>query len=167
MGTHHGDSCVIKTHPERLSAVSSSASAMLKAVLRTAQGSGHAGVLASRSRSRLFAVPASTPAVRLLVRPFSGGRIEDEEGRRLYIGNLPWTMSAHDVAENFESFGEITNAHLPRDPEGRSRGFAFVTFASAEDASAACDEWDGREFGGRQIKVRVATPRAALKPVFD
>jgi RNA recognition motif-containing protein len=116
--------------------------------------------------ARLLAVPSSRLASRLMARPMSS-RSEDEEGRRLYIGNLPWAMSADDVASTMESSGQITNAHLPRDADGRSRGFAFVTFASAEDANAACEEWDGRDMGGRQIKVRVASPRPPPKLEYD
>merc|ERR1712087_171923 len=134
---------------------------MLRSVLRASAWSGHTGALsrtsAAQPAARLLAVSGSRLAI-ATSRPFSV-RVEDEEGRRLYVGNLPWAMTADDVASNFEPYGEITNAHLPRDPEGRSRGFDFVTFASAEEASQACEEWDGREMGGRQIKVRIASPR--------
>lgn len=110
--------------------------------------------------------PVALPVWRMLSQPLSNGssRPEDDEGRRLYVGNLPWNMSADDVAYEFETSGEIVNAHLPRDQEGRSRGFAFVTFSSADEANAACDEWNGRSLGGRQIKVRLASPRGTPPP---
>ena len=115
---------------------------------------------------RPLAVPASRLVTRQIAQPLSN-RAEDEEGRRLYVGNLPWSMSIDDIASNFESSGEVVNAHLPRDQDGRSRGFAFITFASADDASAACEQWEGRDLGGRQVKVRIATPRAAPRSDFD
>merc|ERR1712087_749268 len=138
---------------------------MLRRVLRASAWSGHTGALsrtsAAQPAARLLAVSGSRLAI-ATSRPFSV-RVEDEEGRRLYVGNLPWAMSADDVASNLESCGEVVNAHLPRDADGRSRGFAFVTFANAEDATAACEEWDGRDMGGRQIKVRIASPRPPPK----
>eukprot|EP00310_Coccolithus_braarudii_P015338 CAMPEP_0183333732 /NCGR_PEP_ID=MMETSP0164_2-20130417/2556_1 /TAXON_ID=221442 /ORGANISM="Coccolithus pelagicus ssp braarudi, Strain PLY182g" /LENGTH=165 /DNA_ID=CAMNT_0025502737 /DNA_START=53 /DNA_END=551 /DNA_ORIENTATION=+ len=96
--------------------------------------------------------PAALPVWRMLSQPLSNGssRPEDDEGRRLYVGNLPWNMSADDVAYEFETSGEIVNAHLPRDQEGRSRGFAFVTFSSADEANAAAMSGMGEaSVGGR------------------
>jgi len=78
---------------------------------------------------------------------------------KLYIGNLPWTVSEEKLKELFSKFGEITEATIIADRySGRSKGFGFVTFASKESADAAIAEMNGKEIDGRAIKVNEAKP---------
>lgn len=75
---------------------------------------------------------------------------------KLYIGNLPFQTREEELREAFARFGNITDLRLPRDREtGRLRGFAFITYASESDAQAALD-MNGKDFGGRPLKVNFA-----------
>ncbi len=80
---------------------------------------------------------------------------------KLYIGNLPFTASEDELRGAFSEFGNVTDVRLPRDREtGRFRGFAFVTMASEAEAEAALT-MNGKDFGGRPLKVNFAnTDRA-------
>lgn len=79
--------------------------------------------------------------------------------RTLYVGNLPWSTSAEDLAQAFSSYGEVLDSRVIRDRQtGRSRGFGFVEVAD-EDADAMIAALDGRELGGRIITVREARAR--------
>ena len=84
--------------------------------------------------------------------------------RTLYIGNLAYTAVEEDLDIAFESFGEIEDIKLMRDREtGRSRGFAFITFETEEEANAAMT-MDGKDVAGRSIKVNQAKERQPNKP---
>ena len=79
--------------------------------------------------------------------------------KNLYVGNLPWSVTEDEVRAAFEAFGEVTSVKLFEDREtGRPRGFGFVEM---EDAGAleAIESLDGKDFGGRNIKVNEAKPR--------
>ena len=79
--------------------------------------------------------------------------------KNLYVGNLPWSVTEDEIRAAFEAFGEVTSVKLIEDREtGRPRGFGFVEM---EDAGAleAIESLDGKDFGGRNIKVNEAKPR--------
>lgn len=79
---------------------------------------------------------------------------------KLYVGGLSWGTSDEGLRTAFEGFGPIREAKVITDRDtGRSRGFGFVTFESAEDAQAAIDAMDGSELDGRQLRVNVAQDR--------
>ncbi|WFS63384.1 RNA-binding protein [Pseudodesulfovibrio thermohalotolerans] len=79
--------------------------------------------------------------------------------KNLYIGNLAWSTTEQEIRNAFEVHGEVMSVKLIEDREtGRPRGFGFVEMDDA-GADAAVAEFDGREFGGRNIKVNVARPR--------
>ena len=82
-------------------------------------------------------------------------------GTRLYVGNLPFSASEHEVRELFEQDGRsVTEVKLISDREtGRPRGFGFVEMGSAEDADAAIRNLHGVEFGGRPLTVNEARER--------
>jgi RNA recognition motif-containing protein len=81
-------------------------------------------------------------------------------GKRIYCGNLSFQSSQDDVRALFEAHGEVTDVHMVMDRDtGRPRGFAFVEMASEEQASAAIRALDGREAGGRNLKVNEAQAR--------
>jgi RNA recognition motif-containing protein len=79
---------------------------------------------------------------------------------RLYVGNLSFNSSADLVRDAFASFGEVTDVHLVTDREtGRSRGFAFVTMGSPEQAQRAIAEMNGQLLDGRPLRVNEAEAR--------
>jgi RNA recognition motif-containing protein len=79
--------------------------------------------------------------------------------KNLYVGNLSWSTTEAEVRTAFEAFGEVNSVKLIEDREtGRPRGFGFVEMdeAGAREAIAALD---GKDFGGRNIKVNESKPR--------
>src|SRR5438105_2163479 len=79
---------------------------------------------------------------------------------KLYVGNLPWSMTNDSLRDMFTQFGEVTDAAVITDRmTGRSKGFGFVTFANEEDANKAIQEMQEKEIEGRKIIVNVARPK--------
>ena len=78
----------------------------------------------------------------------------------IYVGNLSFNASDDDLRGAFEQYGEVTSVNIIMDREtGRSRGFAFVEMADAENAKEAIENVDGTEIAGRAVKVNEARPR--------
>jgi hypothetical protein len=82
-------------------------------------------------------------------------------GNRLYVGNLPYTISEDELRDAFGADGrQVAEVAIISDREtGRPRGFAFVTMASDADARSAVEAMDGRSLGGRTLKVNEAQER--------
>lgn len=79
---------------------------------------------------------------------------------RLYIGNLPYSVSENDLRRLFSQAGTVESVALPLDREtGRPRGFGFVQMASEEDAENAINMFNGYNLEGRQLRVNVAQER--------
>lgn len=76
--------------------------------------------------------------------------------KKLYIFNLPWSFSVVDIKELFGQCGTVTDVEIIKQKNGRSRGFAFVTMASPDEAQAAIHKYDSQEISGRVIKVEFA-----------
>jgi RNA recognition motif-containing protein len=77
--------------------------------------------------------------------------------RKLFVGGLPWATTDESLRKAFEEFGLIEEANVVCERDsGRSRGFGFVTYGSADDARTALDAMNGREIDGRQIRVDLA-----------
>ena len=89
-----------------------------------------------------------------------GGSNED---RTLYVGNLPYDASQQEVAQFLGEHGvtSIVRVHLPAGPDGRPRGFGFVTLGSAEAANQAIISLRGVEVRGRRLLVNIAHPRGS------
>ena len=79
--------------------------------------------------------------------------------RRLYVGNLPWSIDTDQLKEMFQEVGEVTFAQVKYKPDGKSRGFGFVEMSTVEEAEAAIKKFDATDFQGRQITVNEAQPR--------
>ena len=80
--------------------------------------------------------------------------------KNIYVGNLPWSATEDEVRSAFAAYGEVTSVKLIEDREtGRPRGFGFVEMDDA-GALEAIENLDGKDFGGRNIKVNEAKPRA-------
>ena len=79
---------------------------------------------------------------------------------RLFVGNLSFQTNADSVRHVFEEFGAVEDVHLVTDREtGRSRGFAFVTMSTGEEAQKAIAEMNGQNLDGRPLRVNLAEER--------
>ena len=76
---------------------------------------------------------------------------------RVYVGNISWGLTNEELADTFSAFGTVTRANIVTDRETqRSKGFAFVSFETATEATAAIEAMDGQELGGRALRVSLA-----------
>lgn len=83
-------------------------------------------------------------------------------GKRLYVGNLPYSMSEEELANAFTKAGAVVDVAIVVDRDtGRSKGFGFVEMADDAAALAAVQQLNGTQVGGRTIKVAEANPRPA------
>jgi RNA recognition motif-containing protein len=88
-------------------------------------------------------------------------RIDKEMGTKLYVGNLSFRTTGEELRDAFAAVGTVESASVIEDRDtGRSRGFAFVEMATAEEAAAAIEQFNGKDFGGRNLTVNEAKPRA-------
>ena len=79
---------------------------------------------------------------------------------KLYVGNLSFRTTQEDLRELFAQAGTVESASVIEDREtGRSRGFGFVEMATQEEAQAAIEQFNGKEFNGRNLTVNEARPR--------
>ena len=79
--------------------------------------------------------------------------------KNLYVGNLPWSATEQEIREAFEVYGEVTSVNLIADREtGRPRGFGFVEM-DEKGATAAMQALDGKDFGGRDLRVNEANDK--------
>ena len=82
-----------------------------------------------------------------------------EEKNKLYVGNLPYTVTDENLKEMFSSLGEVTESAVISDKfSNRSKGFGFVTFADEASAEKAVKEMNGKDVEGRALVVNVARP---------
>jgi cold-inducible RNA-binding protein len=80
--------------------------------------------------------------------------------KNLFVGNMSFQTTEADLRTLFEPFGTISRVHIGKDREtGRSRGFAFVEMANDDEAAKAMAALNGKEFGGRALKVNEAAPK--------
>ena len=91
-------------------------------------------------------------------RPGAGPQAPD---RTLYVGNLPYdcTQEEVQVLVNGVAPDSVVRVHLPMDPDGRKRGFGFVTLASSEAAKTAADALRMADLRGRRLVVNLAHPK--------
>lgn len=79
---------------------------------------------------------------------------------KVFVGNLDFNTTKTEVQTLFAEAGEVRDVYLPTDREsGRPRGFAFVEFASEEQAAAAIQKFNGYQMGGRTLRVNAAEDR--------
>ncbi|XP_006660491.1 30S ribosomal protein 2, chloroplastic [Oryza brachyantha] len=109
---------------------------------------GAAPSLALRARRRRPAMVAASSS--LLEAP------EEVAARKLYVGNIPRTVTNDELAAMFADHGTVDRAEVMYDKyTGRSRRFGFVTMSTPEEANAAIESLNETEVGGRKIKVNV------------
>ncbi len=81
-------------------------------------------------------------------------------GRKLYVGNLPYSATESSVTEKFAESGTVESCKLISDRDtGRSKGFGFVEMATDAEAQAAIESLDGTDYDGRPMKVNEARPQ--------
>jgi RNA recognition motif-containing protein len=79
---------------------------------------------------------------------------------KIYVGNLPYTVAEDELRGLFGSFGEIIKISLIRDKATRkSKGYAFIEFTQASEAESAVKAMNGRDEGGRPLRVNIAEDR--------
>ena len=78
----------------------------------------------------------------------------------IYVGNLSYSMSEDELREAFAAHGEVSSVKILSDREtGRSRGFGFVEMPNQSEGEAAVSQLNGKELGGRALRVNEARPR--------
>ena len=81
-------------------------------------------------------------------------------GRKLYVGNLPYSATEASLRETFSASGTVDSVRLITDRDtGQSKGFGFVEMATDQEANAATQALNGTTLDGRQIKVNEAKPK--------
>lgn len=85
--------------------------------------------------------------------------------KKLYVGGLPYTTTEDELRDAFAQAGTVESASVIMDRmSGRSKGFGFVEMATDDEAKAAIDMWNGKEFGGRRLTVNEARPLEPRAP---
>lgn len=79
----------------------------------------------------------------------------EENPCHLYVGNLAWSVETDELREEFAEFGEVIHAEVAKDRNGRSRGWGSVEFANKDDAAAAMDELQGKDFYDRPFNIQI------------
>ena len=81
-------------------------------------------------------------------------------GKKLYVGNLPYSVNDQKLSDLFASVGEVVSAKVITDQDsGRSKGFGFVEMANDGDAQKAISKLDGYDIDGRNLRVNEARPK--------
>ena len=78
----------------------------------------------------------------------------------IYVGNLSYSLAESELSEAFGNFGAVSSVKILSDREtGRSRGFGFVEMPNQAEAEAAVANLNGKDVGGRPLRVNEARPR--------
>ncbi|HWO42921.1 MAG TPA: RNA-binding protein [Candidatus Eisenbacteria bacterium] len=86
-------------------------------------------------------------------------------GAKLYVGNLPYSVTEDRLQQHFAQHGSVVSARIITDKfSGRSKGFGFVEMSSDDEAQRAAAALNGTDFEGRNIVVSEARPQAPRSP---
>ena len=81
-------------------------------------------------------------------------------GKKLYVGNLSYSVDSSELEQLFGQHGQVVSAQIINDRDtGRSKGFGFVEMANDDEATAAIAALNGQQHGGRALTVNEARPR--------
>ena len=79
----------------------------------------------------------------------------------LYVGNLPWSCTEEELEAHFSQAGPVKAVRIITEGRsGRSKGFSFVEMESSDGGQSAIDTLNGKDFGGRELRVDTATERS-------
>ena len=79
----------------------------------------------------------------------------------LYVGNIAWTTTEEELENLFSQFGNVSAVRIITEGHsGRSKGFGFVEMESKENGESAIESLDGKDFGGRDLRVNQAKERS-------
>lgn len=145
-----------KAHSSRIRSPTLKSDAVPLALITPPPVPQHGHVLLLRGRVNSVAGETSAPAQ----------DTTSEAARRLYVGNIPRTVSKDELRKFVEEHGAVEKAEVMYDKySGRSRRFGFVTMKTTEDANAAIEKLDGTELSGRKIKVNITeSPLQSVDP---
>jgi RNA recognition motif-containing protein len=91
--------------------------------------------------------------------------MERNKMKSLFVGNMNFQTTEADLRALVEPFGQVTRVHIAMDREtGRARGFAFIEMPNDDEAAKAIAGLDGKEMGGRNLKVNEARPKGEGGP---
>ncbi|MEX2144859.1 MAG: RNA-binding protein [Candidatus Spechtbacterales bacterium] len=80
--------------------------------------------------------------------------------KKLFVGGIPYQTTEDELNEAFSKAGTVESTAIIQDRmSGRSKGFGFVEMSTDEEAEAAVEMWNGKDFGGRTITVNLARPK--------
>ena len=80
-------------------------------------------------------------------------------GKKLYVGNLPYSVTDSSLNQLFSQAGSVASAQVIIDRQsGRSKGFGFVEMSSDQEAASAIEKFNGKDFEGRPLTVNEAKP---------
>jgi len=90
----------------------------------------------------------------------TGEKVKKQMSMKLYVGNLSFETTSNELQTLFAQAGTVESVSLIEDREtGRSRGFGFVEMQTKEEGAAAVAQFNGKDLGGRTLKVNEAKPR--------
>src|SRR5215468_4129724 len=82
-------------------------------------------------------------------------------GKRLYVGNLPFSATDETLMQMFQQAGQVESARIVTDRDtGRNKGFGFVEMSTEQEAAGAISKFNGADFEGRSLTVNEARPMA-------
>ncbi|HXH75888.1 MAG TPA: RNA-binding protein [Bacteriovoracaceae bacterium] len=80
-------------------------------------------------------------------------------GKKIYVGNLPFTATSESLSELFGQFGKVDSSKIITDRDtGRSKGFGFIEMSDSAAADSAIEKLHGSDHGGRNLTVNEARP---------
>ena len=91
--------------------------------------------------------------------------VKHHMSNKLFVGNLSFNTTENDLQEAFAAHGQVVEANLMMDRmTGRSRGFAFITYSTPEEAQKAIAAMNGAQLDGRALTVNIARPKEERPP---
>lgn len=86
----------------------------------------------------------------------------------IYVGNLPYSITADSLKEIFSEFGNVLSSRIITDKNtGRSKGFGFIEMETEDEANAAIQALDNGEIDGRSIRVNLAKAKEERPRKFN
>ena len=99
------------------------------------------------------------------LRTHRGDRRERAISAKVFVGNLSFRTTKEELTELLAPAGPVVDVYMPADrTTGKPRGFAFVEFATKAEAEEAIRQLNGRDVGGRALKVNLAEDRPQRRP---